>query len=139
MWWVILECPTCGPDLEPGYYHLFPAVENHLSKFQSYDDMKTGVAWWAAIAGHTLLSTGNEKSLFHDMTYVSILLGTTIKINMAVIEWHVYCFLDLEINSSEYITQTYFWTVPLEKLVFLLLTSVVDNSANDDDNTADMD
>jgi len=34
--------------------------------------------------------------------------------------------------------QTYFWTVPLEKLVFLLLASVVGNSA-DDDNRAEVD
>jgi hypothetical protein len=57
----------------------------------------------AAIAGHKLLSTGIEKACFM-MTNVSILVGTTIQINMAVIEWHVYCFLALEINSSEYMT-----------------------------------
>jgi hypothetical protein len=64
-------------------------------------------------------------------------VGTAFKTNMAVTEWHVYCLLELEINNSEYMTQTYFWTVPLEKLVFLLLTSVVGNSA-DDDNAAEV-
>ena len=76
--------------------------------------------------------------MFHDTTDVSILVGTTFKINMAVTEWHVYCLLDQEICSSEYMAQTYFWTVPLEELGFLLLISVVGNSA-DDDNAAEVD
>lgn len=70
-----------------------------------YANFKVMMTWRCGWNCRTQTSINREcKSLFHDITNVSMLVGTTIKINMAVIEWHVYCFLDLEINNSEYMT-----------------------------------
>ena len=41
--WTILEHPPYSPDLAPSDFHLFPALQNHLSghKYESDDDVKS--------------------------------------------------------------------------------------------------
>lgn len=59
--WLENSCSVSGglswnvqcPDLEPSYYHLSPAIEDHLHKFQSHDDVMTGVAWWLQLQDTT--------------------------------------------------------------------------------------
>jgi hypothetical protein len=69
--WLENSCSASGmlswkvqcPDMEPSYYHLFPAIEDRLRKFQSHDDMKTGVAWWLQLQNTNFCEQG-MKSCF---------------------------------------------------------------------------
>lgn len=80
--WKISEDCAYWPDLTLSDYHLFSVLGSH--RFKVDDNMGTARRWWSKEQDTWLLSTGNRKNSFHDLS-IQVDCG---KRNVLVVQWH---------------------------------------------------